>query len=514
MKAFWWKGQVNFGDTLTPALLERVAGIRATWTEARNAEIIVVGSILTMIPPLFRGTVLGAGKADNVRNVNLSQARVLALRGQLTADGVQATPGYALGDPGLLADMLLDERPEPIHDLGVVPHWQDRTLLKRYPNAFHIDPKRPALDVVRDIADCKRIVSSSLHGIIVADALELPRRWETFMGVQGGGFKFHDYASAWGGTITPGEWGTIPAEARTALREGLLAAFAQLGEPDEKPTPQVSVIIPFREDRAGLRGPTKDWVEAHWRWALPDAQIIVSPDSGEDPFCKAEAVNNGYRLATGNVLIVADADTICEPKHLKVPIERALATNRLVVPWQQAYRPDDADSATMMAEAPDKPLHFPHEIRKRSPHTVNNTTAAMVYVISKLGFEMVEGMDGRMRGWGYEDVCFRRACSALLGRPFYMTGEVISFSHPRPRVHGNRVWDGDAGRLNAAYSRQYVQCGRDAEKMLAVVRTHSLNGESIPYKKPASRRERGPIEVIVNRPTPTTRSHAGERIRI
>ena len=62
-----------------------------------------------------------------------------------------------------------------------------------------IDVNRPPFDVVRDISTCEAIVSSSLHGLIVADALEIPNVRVSFHGrLKGGDFKFEDYASGVG----------------------------------------------------------------------------------------------------------------------------------------------------------------------------------------------------------------------------------------------------------------------------------------------------------------------------
>jgi len=60
--------------------------------------------------------------------------------------------------------------------------------------------------VLREASKCERIMSSSLHGIILADALGIENQWEYSERVFGKGFKFRDYASALGETIEPGEW--------------------------------------------------------------------------------------------------------------------------------------------------------------------------------------------------------------------------------------------------------------------------------------------------------------------
>lgn len=222
-RAFWWIGRPNFGDALAPLLLERFAGVRVSWSPPELAEVAVIGSIATMLPRQFSGTLLGIGLARDVP-IDLSRATVRALRGPLTARAA-GVDEVALGDPGLLAPLLLEQRPLVRHRLGVVPHWQDRSLASRFPEARLIDVAAPPLDVARAIASCARIVSSSLHGLIVADALGIPRRWETFPRVQGGGFKFADYAASLGAELVPGVWGEADPSTIERLTAGLLDAF-------------------------------------------------------------------------------------------------------------------------------------------------------------------------------------------------------------------------------------------------------------------------------------------------
>jgi pyruvyltransferase len=231
MRAFWWRplgDWRNFGDELTPLLLRRLCGIEVEWVPAAYASIVVAGSIGTMLPRRFTGTVLGIGLARPV-SIDLAFARVLALRGRLTRDlakHVDIHEPIALGDPGLLADTIVP--PPPLeHPLGIVPHWQDASLRKRYPKAHLIDVRRPPLEVIAAIGSCARIISSSLHGIVVADSYGIPRRWEPHARTQGDGFKFRDHATVVG-PFEPGQWATADHAAVHDAKAQLLDAFGTL----------------------------------------------------------------------------------------------------------------------------------------------------------------------------------------------------------------------------------------------------------------------------------------------
>lgn len=206
--AFWWRARPNWGDALTPLLLAQFAGLEPEWAPVDQAQMVVTGSILDLLPPGWSGTVLGTGKLHERTKVDLSAATVLALRGPLSAVGVRGD--FALGDPGLLCSEIAPV-PEERHEVVVVPHWSDRHLAQRFAHVvspegeppFVVSAAADPLTVIRHIAGARRaVVSSSLHGIIVADAFRIPRRAVRFANIdhryEGGEFKFHDYAQSLG----------------------------------------------------------------------------------------------------------------------------------------------------------------------------------------------------------------------------------------------------------------------------------------------------------------------------
>ena len=166
---------------------------------------MLLGSIMEQLPPNWAGIVAGIGKLHEKTQPHLHNAIVLALRGPLSAKGVKGD--FAIGDPALLADELVGAVDKE-YELGVVPHWTDKALehnpifLRYKPKIIRVsdDP----LKVIREIGQCKKIVSSSLHGIIVADAFNIPRRTEiaprmlTHSHQEGGIFKWRDYAASVG----------------------------------------------------------------------------------------------------------------------------------------------------------------------------------------------------------------------------------------------------------------------------------------------------------------------------
>ena len=223
----------NFGDALSSFLVEYLSGKATTRKEFDTAEMSAVGSVLGKFflvscrenvneAPL---KVWGTGMLDDrAPEGNVCKKRgleVLAVRGKETL-GYLRKYGYvsksltpAMGDPGLFyPDMIAGCRAKKkIYDLALVPHHMDiaagrllsEKLLSygisvRFVDVTTCDPSLCVLE----IASSRKVLSSSLHGLVVADALGIPNRrllfdgYEQDMARQYGqsNFKFRDYYSA------------------------------------------------------------------------------------------------------------------------------------------------------------------------------------------------------------------------------------------------------------------------------------------------------------------------------
>src|SRR5208282_5101020 len=228
VKAYWWTGIPNFGDGIALLLLEHFADLKVEWAPIGRADIASVGSILEHIPPLWEGYILGSGKLHEDSRLQVVQmgkisSTILALRGPLSARGIAGN--YALGDPGILADELVGPQVK-VWDLGIIPHWSDKELAPKFealikaPNTTKvINPSDDPITVLRQIGACRRIVTSSLHGMITADAFGgIPRRVEICPAMEkdGGDFKFRDYSAS---IQTPFEIGKMMEPSRFRIED-------------------------------------------------------------------------------------------------------------------------------------------------------------------------------------------------------------------------------------------------------------------------------------------------------
>lgn len=204
--ACWWTRNTNWGDALNPVLIRHISGREPLSSkDVINVTGIpvyaVVGSILSWNrdPNLV---VWGAGFISKGGRFPRRPRAILAVRGPLTRDAVLAQGlgcPAVFGDPALLYPRYYTPNRSVTFDIGIIPHYVDGNhpdvqRLAETANSTIIDITGPTTDVVDQISSCRYIASSSLHGLIAADAFGVPNAWIAFSDkVKGGGFKFHDY---------------------------------------------------------------------------------------------------------------------------------------------------------------------------------------------------------------------------------------------------------------------------------------------------------------------------------
>lgn len=512
MKTYWWRGDDglkgprtnNFGDQMNSFILRQL-GLTHDWAEPEDAELVVVGSVLEQLPNYWAGTVCGAGKLHERSRIHLSDARVFALRGKLTAAGVVGLGGQkpALGDPGLLVPMWV-RQPQAKHDLGVVPHWSDTELRQRFSYGYYIDPSQPVQQVIEQIASCKRIVSSSLHGLIVADAYGIPRQAEMPAtpasadkllpyedSKSGGDFKFRDYASVYDEPVHWGEMWKAPTEKVHAIQRDLYKALSvatgiDLSQENSR-HPQVSLLVPFRDD-GEHRGEVWNWLRRYWNATFPQAEIVQGHDDGT-PFSKAVAVNHAASLARGRTFVVIDADAYLPAAVLQGcadSIDAALHNNtrRWFIPYSHLYRLNEPYTKSLLGAAPTVSVPLPPDEASREIVTTDVTYGhrygALAQVMPREAFGLVEGMDPRFRGWGSEDVSFLRALDTLYTQHEVTQAHIAHLWHAKTgNDYMSRQWVGQSwGAANERLHQRYAAAAAEPAAMRGLAREHALGWSS------------------------------------
>ena len=212
----------NFGDELNPFFMD-VLGVDYQPFSYQEADLVCVGSILhNLTSPVPRKIdmngdylmhVWGSGfmfpaASDEYLSRNV---KIHALRGELSKLRCEkllgkTLPEVVLGDPGLLTSRFFPrDDVSPQWDVGIIPHFFDtgseflrRIQLKKY-RSHLIDAGSGPEAVIYAIRNSRMILSSSLHGLILADSYNIPNQWIRLSDqVLGGNYKFDDYYSAFG----------------------------------------------------------------------------------------------------------------------------------------------------------------------------------------------------------------------------------------------------------------------------------------------------------------------------
>lgn len=187
------------------------------------------------------------------------------------------------------------------------------------------------------------------------------------------------------------------------------------------------------------------WIVARYEALLPDAELCFG-NSEHTPYNRSAARNDAFAQSSGDMLLVADADTVFNVAQ----IVRAITLIReagaaWVIPYDGADRHPDrrgigryynlSQRATVFlienadpgqhVEEPNHPEAWDHKI----------TSWAGLLMLPRSAWEAVGGYDESFTGWGYEDNAFRAALDHRVGPYARVKGEagyVMHAWHPAP----------------------------------------------------------------------------------
>lgn len=245
----WYPQIPNMGDLLNKDMLESLFHIKIQRVSYDKSNISAIGSSLlsAFYPINFKRRIKqeiiklfdidpfyiwGTGFINyDTRDQKMIQSRnikILSLRGNLSKNRVERILDKELniptGDGGLLVDRWIGKGLPKKYRLGIIPHYKEkdspfvREMKNKYSDSVIIDLGKKPIDVAKEIASCETILSSSLHGLIVADSFHIPNKhillYPYGVRMLGDGFKFADYYSSYGLNDTPldvttSNWPTI-----------------------------------------------------------------------------------------------------------------------------------------------------------------------------------------------------------------------------------------------------------------------------------------------------------------
>lgn len=223
IKLVYWNG-VNFGDALNPYLISRLSGMDVAHKVKifgfKNNVRIFLSSLVhgnfsklnTMVKPHEKYiTAIGSNLSGSSKHCKVwgtgfwtcqdefHGGEVLAVRGKVSDEKMRRM-GYKgceiYGDAALLMPLIYKPQVVKKYKLGIIPHFRETEFFKLlYADKYKVIDLRTvdAEQVIDEIVSCEYILSSSLHGIIVAHAYGVPTLWINNFNVEKDGTKFLDY---------------------------------------------------------------------------------------------------------------------------------------------------------------------------------------------------------------------------------------------------------------------------------------------------------------------------------
>lgn len=203
----------NFGDELSYYLLKEITGkVVVNYYDIpvfhKTPNILFIGSLVERLvnsDTIIWGAGCIVGGSEELKAI---PKKVHAVRGKLTRQyllehNVDCPEVY--GDPALLLPYVFQPTSKKKYKLGIIPHHSEIHLpwLAEFVKKNLVDIHLINLvnyeswkGVIEEICECEYILSSSLHGLIIADAYKIPNLWIKLSNkLIGGDFKFLDYFS-------------------------------------------------------------------------------------------------------------------------------------------------------------------------------------------------------------------------------------------------------------------------------------------------------------------------------
>jgi len=198
----WWHYSENFGDRLTPYLLNKITKKEVKYIDPTTNDSSIYCLTGSLLGSNLNGCiVLGLGSAFSNFSVKPNiNTKYLSVRGPLSKSIIEKS-GYKVemvGDGAFLLPKVYSPKINKQYKLGILQSWVDiditRKLYENEKDILVIDTMRQVEPVIDDILKCEMTISSCLHGLITSIIYGIPSYHVKFSDkMVGDGFKFLDF---------------------------------------------------------------------------------------------------------------------------------------------------------------------------------------------------------------------------------------------------------------------------------------------------------------------------------
>lgn len=197
---FWGHEHKNWGDNLTPHVYKWITGHAPRIDVFGTNRLVMIGSLSHVLHE--NDHVWGTGMLSPSHLPKVSGLKFHAVRGPLTRK-VLMDAGYDVpmiyGDPGVFMPLIYPMNDVVVDcEVGIIPHYADMARISTQFSGTGgiriIDICSGVKNVMQEVARCNVILSTSLHGVILAESLgKHAAHIMVSNELTGGTFKFDDW---------------------------------------------------------------------------------------------------------------------------------------------------------------------------------------------------------------------------------------------------------------------------------------------------------------------------------
>lgn len=217
----------------------------------------------------------------------------------------------------------------------------------------------------------------------------------------------------------------------------------------------VSVIVPYRPDGTERED---NWhcLQEGWRRNFPNWELVTG-DCPSDEWIKADAIADALRCASGDIIVMADADVWCASAAVEEAVLRVDHGQPWAIPHLAVHRLTPHGTSLFKAHA-----FVGIEDFEEPPY--EGVPAGGMFVMRRQSYEAAP-LDRRFRGWGQEDQSAAMAWTTLYGLPWRGIDPLWHLWHP-PMKRDNRVVGSKESR---ALWERYRRANHNRPAMRALV---------------------------------------------
>lgn len=231
----------------------------------------------------------------------------------------------------------------------------------------------------------------------------------------------------------------------------------------------VGVIIPWQQTIDPWRDRALAHVLTWWEDNHPDWPVVVGTMPTDDgPWCKGFAVHQAMASLNTEMIVVADADVICDGTANAVDQISALRVG-WAIPHRMVYRLTDTATALLYQDGRIPPVVragvVSPDYREIHPGFAGG---GLVVLPARLLSDVP--IDPRFTGWGQEDQSWARALTMLAGHPWRGRAPLYHLWHePQPKIsvgigspEGYALWQRYQGAATLPIMLDLVEEARQA----------------------------------------------------